>query len=132
MNMFDMTEIVEEAELKDLVVNTYVFAVIALVIAFAVALLIAKLIKWQGNPDRSYVKRRIWCIVIGVVIPLLFFLRNATYCSSYIGDDEFSHSFTMHNCIASFVVIFLGYAILSIITMLIFRKSKWGSILGKK
>ena len=52
-------------QLKGLMTNTYIFAVIAAVIAVLLAMLIANLIPYHGGEvDRSYIKRRIWFLII--------------------------------------------------------------------
>ena len=56
-------------QLNQLVDNTYILAVCVALFAVAISMLISWSIAWQGTPDKSYVKRRIWYIVI-----LLFFV----------------------------------------------------------
>lgn len=129
MNMFSMSPIENRQELGSLIQNTYFTALIFMAVAFAIALLIAKLIKWQGKPDNSYKKRRIWWIIIGIVVPFVFFLINATYVAGFIDRSSLSAKFGTHNIIATLVCL-AGYFVVSIVTMLLFRSSKWGSILG--
>ena len=128
--MFSMGPIETRQELTALVQNTYFTALIFMTVAFALALLIANLVRWQGKPDNSYKTRRIWWIVIGVVVAFVFFIINATYVSGFIGNSSQMARFGKANIIATVAVCLVGYFIVSIITMLIFRSNKWGSILG--
>ncbi len=130
MNMFSMGPIDTRQELESLVQNTYFTALIFMAVAFAIAVLIANLIKWQGKPDNSYKKRRVWWVVIGVVVAFVFFIINATYVAGFINKSSLMAKFGTANIIATVAICLVGYFVLSIITMLIFRSTKWGSILG--
>lgn len=130
MNMFSMGPIESRQELSALVQNTYFTALIFMAVAFAIALLIARLIKWQGRPDTSYKTRRIWWIVIGIVVAFTFFIINATYVAGFIEKSSLLAKFGTANIIATVAICLVGYFVLSIVTMLIFRSSKWGSIIG--
>ena len=129
MNMFTMAEVEKKPQLDALIQNTYIEAIIFAVVAIAIAIGIAALIKWQGKPDRSYVKRRIWWIIIGVVFPLAFWIINATYVSGFITKCTLQSKFDTANVLSTLVCLGVFFLV-SIITMLIFRSSKWGSILG--
>ena len=140
MNMFSMSQVSTKSQVEALIQNTYIEAVIFAAVAFFIALGIAAIIKWQGKPDRSYVKRRIWWIIIGVVFPFVFWIINAMYVSSFIYTTnsetgakqayaQGSAMFSTANVISTLVCLAV-FVVVSIITMLIFRSSKWGSILG--
>jgi len=130
MNMFSMAVIESKKELEALVSNTYFSSLAFAAVAILIALVIATLIKWQGHPDNSYKTRRICWIIIGVVVPVAFWAINYFYVGSYIERASWSADFMKANILAT--LIGLGcYFLVSIITMLIFRSSKWGSILGK-
>jgi hypothetical protein len=117
-------------QLNSLMTNTYIFALIIAVVAVLVALLAANLIPFQGGQhDRSYIKRRIWFIVIWFVAIAGFFLFNNFVVMGIIDNVAFRSKFM--TCIAlSSLIIFLGYALLSFILMKVFPRSKFGSILG--
>lgn len=118
-------------EVQALIGKTYMYAVIIGIIAIVLAFIIATLIKWQGGKNpRDHVKRRIWYIIIGLVAPIAFFLYNALYVSSYITRAPLQAKFATANIMATLAVLCV-YVIVGILTMLIMRSSKWGSILGK-
>lgn len=126
-----MRKIATLKQLEALIGETYMYAIIFAILALAIAYIIALLIKWQGGKNpRDHVKRRIWYIIIGIVFPIAFFLYNILYVSSYIQKAPLQAQFSSANIIATLIA--LGfYVIVGIITMLIMRSSKWGSILGK-
>jgi hypothetical protein len=116
--------------LKSLMTNTYIFALIVAIFAVMLALLIANLIPYQGGQyDRSYIRRRIWFLVIWFFSIAGFFLYNNFVVMGKIGNIAFQSKFM--TCIAiSCLLILVVYAILSFVIMKIFPKSKFGSILG--
>ncbi len=129
MNMFSMGPIDARQALVSLIQNTYFTALIFMAVAFVIAFIVASIIKWQGKPDNSYKKRRIWWIVIGIVVSVVFYLINAIHVASYINQASSAAKFGTANIIATLVCL-AAYFVVSIITMLIFRSTKWGSILG--
>ena len=83
-----------------------------------------------GGQDKSYITRRIWFIVIGIVSAAGFYLYNDLVVKGQIVNAGFKSMFVETNitCIG----ILLGiYFVLGILIMFIFRNSKFGSILGK-
>ncbi len=127
--MFSMKSVTTKAQIDALVQSTYIEAVIFAVVALVVAFIIASIIKWQGKPDRSYIKRRVSWIIVGIIFPMIFWLINATYVSGFIQKSSWSGQFGKANIIATLVCL-VAYFAVSIITMFIFRSTKWGSILG--
>lgn len=118
-------------EVQALIGETYMYAVIIGIVAIVFAFIIAKLIKWQGgrNP-RDHVKRRVWYIILGLVFPIAFFLYNTLYVSSYITRAPLQAKFSTANILATLIVLGV-YVVVGIITMMVMRSTKWGSILGK-
>ena len=117
-------------QLEALIGETYMYAVIIALVAVVLAFAVANLIKYGGKNSTDHIKRRLWYIIIGIVTPIAFFLYNALYVSSFITKAPLKAQFTMANLWATLVVLGV-YAASGIGTMLIFRRSKWGSILGK-
>ena len=109
-----------------------IISVISLLIVTYGALIaiISFIIKYQGGQDKSYITRRIWFIVIGIVSAAGFYLYNDLVVKGQIVNAGFKSMFVETNitCIG----ILLGiYFVLGILIMFIFRNSKFGSILGK-
>jgi len=118
-------------DLKALIGETYMYAVIIAVVALVLAFIIANLIKYQGGRyNTDHIKRRIWFIVIGVIAPIAFWLYNSMYVASFITRAPLLARFKTANLIATSSLLGI-YVVLGIITMLLMRRSKWGSILGK-
>ena len=125
-NLYETTKQVDA-----LIGETYVYAIIVVLIALALAYFIAKSIHFQGGKnERSHIRRRIWCIIIGLVATISFFLYNVSVVSPKILKAPLAAKFSSANIIAT-ISILLIYTALALSTMMIFRKSKWGSILGK-
>ena len=119
-----ITRITTLPQLEALQNSTMIYAVISALIALLIAFIISFIIKYQGGQDKSYITRRIWFIVIGIVSAAGFYLYND------LVNAGFKSMFVETNitCIG----ILLGiYFVLGILIMFIFRNSKFGSILGK-
>jgi hypothetical protein len=118
-------------ELDALIGTTYMYAVIVTIVAVVVAFIIANLIKYQGGRNANdHIKRRIGFIVVGLIAPISFFLYNHLFVSAFITKAPLAAKFSKANIMATLIILG-GYVVLGIVTMLIFRSSKWGSILGK-
>jgi hypothetical protein len=117
-------------QLKGLMTNTYIFAIIAAVVAVLLAMLVANLIPYKGGEvDRSYIRRRIWFLLIWFFSIAGFFLYNNFVIIGKIGNVAFQSKFMI--CIAiSCLIILMVYGIMSFILMKIFPRTKFGSILG--
>jgi len=117
-------------QLEALIGETYMYAVIIALAAVVLAFFIANIIKYGGKNSTDHIKRRLWFIIVGIITPIAFFLYNALYVSTFIMRMPLKAQFSTANILATLVVLGV-YAALGIITMFIFRRSKWGSILGK-
>jgi Na+/H+-dicarboxylate symporter len=118
-------------QLDALIGNTYVYAIIVAIAAVVLAFIIANLIKYGGGKNATdHIKRRVWYIIIGSIAPIGFFLYNALYVSNYITKAPLQAKFSIANILTTLFLLGV-YVALGIVTMLIMRRSKWGSILGK-
>jgi hypothetical protein len=117
-------------QVNALIAETYIYAIVIALVALVLAYIIARLIAWKGGYDNSYVVRRIWYIVIGLVAPIFFFLYNTMVVSEKISKAPLVARFSTANIYATLTILGI-YLILGIISMMVFRKSKWGSILGR-
>lgn len=118
-------------EVQALIGETYMYAVIIGLVALGLVFIIAYIVKWQGGKDpKDHITRRVWFIVIGLVAPISFFLYNALYVSNYIAKAPLQAMYSTANIIGTIIVLMV-YVIVGIITMLVMRRTKWGSILGR-
>lgn len=118
-------------QLDALIGQTYMYAIIAAVIALALAFLVANLIKFEGGRNsRDHIKRRIWYIILGIVFIFAFYLYNALYVSDYITKASLQAKFSTTNLLSTLVLLGI-YVVAGLLTMMLIRSSKWGSILGK-
>lgn len=127
-----MRQIATLNQLQDLQNSTWIYAIAACVIAIAVAYLVSNMIAWQGGNDKSYIKRRVWWVIIGFVAGLGFWIYNDVVNAHRIVNVGFKHMYSQTNLMCLGVVL-LGYFIFSLLIMAtLFRKAKFGSILGKQ
>jgi len=118
-------------QLQALIGDTYMYAVIVALVAVVIAYLVANLIKWGGGKfDTSHVKRRVWYIIIGIITLIAFYLYNTLYVGGFITRAPLLAKFKTANLFATLCILGV-YVALGIVTMLLLRRSKWGSILGK-
>ena len=125
-----MHNITSLPQLNQLMNSTMIYAVIVGLVAVLVALLAANMFPWESN-GKSYVKRRIAYVVIGLVAILGFWLYNDLVVMGHIKSAGFQNMFKA--CNLKCIGINLGvYLVASIALMFTFRHSKFGSILGKE
>jgi len=108
-----------------------IYAVVVGLVAVLLALLLANMFPWEGRNDRSYIKRRIAFVVIGIIAVLGFWMYNDLAVMGHIKNVGFQNMFK--SCNLKCMGINVGvYLLASILLMFKFRHSKFGSILGKE
>lgn len=110
--------------------STYVYAVIVMLVAFAISVLVAQMIAFQPRNDRSYIKRRFWSIIICLVSTACFWLYNQLVVMDNITKMPLQDKFSTTNLVCIGIIIG-GYAILGLIVALVFRKSKFSTVFFK-
>ena len=123
--------IVNIIQLKQLMNSTMIYAVVVGVVAFIVAIIVSNMFPWEGGNDRSYIKRRIAFVLIGVCAVLGFWIYNDLVVADTIRNAGFQNMFKACNlkCIG---INLATYIVVSVAVMFTFRHSKFGSILGKE
>ena len=84
--------------------TTLVWAVIICLVAFAISFLVATLVPYKGGKDNSFVIRRIWYIVIGVIAAAGYWIYNFLVAVPAIKNPGFKSQFSQTTLI-SFVII---------------------------
>lgn len=110
--------------------DAWVYGLIVCGIALALAVAISFIINWRSD-RRDYITRRIWFIVIGLVMPAGYWLYNMQAIVPKITNPGFKSMFEETNLYILLVSIGI-YFVAGILLMLGFRNTKLGSILGKK
>ena len=117
--------------LQSLQDETMVYAAITGAVALALSILVASLVAYKGGDDRSYITRRIWYVIIGLVAAAGFYVYNDLVVKPDITNAGWQSMFSDTNLIC--IGINLGvYIVGGIILMFVFRHKKFGSILGKE
>mgnify|MGYP000845157174 FL=1 len=111
-------------------VNTWVYGLIVAAVALAIAIGIAFLVNWRSD-RKDFITRRIWFIIIGLVLPTSYWLYNMQSVAPRIQNPGFKNMFQATNFYVLIASI-LAYLGIGILLMFFFRNSKFGSILGKK
>ena len=127
-----MRQIATLSQLQDLQNSTWIYAIAVCFIAIAIAYLVSNMIAWQGGNDKSYVKRRVWWVIIGFVAGLGFWIYNDVVNVHRIVNVGFKHMYSQTNLLCLFVVLLVYFGISLLIMATLFRKAKFGSILGKQ
>ena len=126
-----MTPITDIDQLNQLMNSTMIYAVVVGLVAVLLALLLANMFPWEGRNDRSYIKRRIAFVVIGIIAVLGFWMYNDLAVMGHIKNVGFQNMFK--SCNLKCMGINVGvYLLASILLMFTFRHSKFGSILGNE
>ncbi len=117
--------------LQSLQDETMVYAAITGAVALALSILVASLVAYKGRDDRSYITRRIWYVIIGLVAAAGFYVYNDLVVKPDITNAGWQSMFSDTNLIC--IGVNLGvYIVGGIILMFVFRHKKFGSILGKE
>ncbi len=122
--------IVNINQLNQLMNSTMIYAVVVGLVAFVVALIVAYMFPWEGGNDRSYIKRRIAFVVIGVCAVLGFWIYNDQVVADSIKNQGFLQMFKSCN-LKCLVITSVIYLLISGILMCVFRNSKFASIIFK-
>ena len=110
--------------------DAWVYGIIVAGVALALAIAIAFMINWRSD-RKDFITRRIWFIVIGLVLPTSYWFYNVQVVAPRIQNPGFKNMFEATNL--SVLLTSIGvYTLVGIILMFYFRTSKLGSILGKK
>ena len=117
--------------LQSLQDETMVYAAIVGAVALGLSFLVASLVAYKGGDDRSYITRRIWYVIIGLVAAAGFYVYNDLVVKPDITNAGWQSMFSDTNLIC--IGINLGvYIVGGIILMFVFRHKNFGSILGKE
>lgn len=127
-----MRQIATLSQLHDLQNSTWIYAIAVCFIAIAIAYLVSNMIAWQGGNDKSYVKRRVWWVIIGFVAGLGFWIYNDVVNVHRIVNVGFKHMYSQTNLLCLLVVLLVYFGISLLMMATLFRKAKFGSILGKQ
>lgn len=127
-----MRQIATLSQLQDLQNSTWIYAIAVCFIAIAIAYLVSNMIAWQGGNDKSYIKRRVWWVIIGFVAGLGFWIYNDVVNVHRIVNVGFKHMYSQTNLLCLLVVLLVYFGISLLIMATLFRKAKFGSILGKQ
>ena len=116
--------------LKDVpakITETYIVAVIFIVVFIALDILIANLIKFQGGTNpKDPGKRRVWFWVLAILAPLTFYLYNFFLVIPNVKTGPALNKFSMHPPIASGVVLIV-YIILGFVLAKMMSRGKVGN-----
>lgn len=127
-----MRQIATLTQLHDLQNSTWIYAVVVCAIAVFIAYMVSNMIAWQGGNDRSYIKRRVWWVIIGLIASIGFWAYNDLVNVPRITNIGFRHMYSQTNLFCLFLVL-IGYFFISLLLMqFLFRNAKFGSILGKQ
>ena len=117
-------------QLQQAQADAWVYGLIVAGIALLLGVLIAYLIPWQSD-RRCYIKRRILFIIVGLVLPVGYWIYNVQAVVPTIKNAGFKTMFEQTNLYVLLAAI-AAYFIVGILLMFVFRHSKLGSILGKE
>ena len=118
-------------QLQQAQADAWIYGFIVTGIALLLAIVISAVINWRSD-RRDFITRRIWFIIIGLVLPLSYWVYNMQVIVPRILNAGFQNMFKATNLYILLSAIGI-YAIVGIATMFIAKKgSKWRSVLPKK
>ena len=118
-------------QLQQAQADAWIYGFIVTGIALLLAIVISAVINWRSD-RRDFITRRIWFIIIGLVLPVSYWVYNMQVIVPRIQNAGFQNMFKATNLYILLSAIGI-YAIVGIATMFIAKKgSKWRSVLPKK
>lgn len=121
------------ADLKGLITNTYLLAVISALVFIGIAILISQIIAYEGSKNaRDSVKRRVWFFVIAAIDIILFFGYNYFLVKNKIKPvPALQDQFLMHSAIATGVTLLVYFGLGFLLSKLM-KRGKFGTIFPSK
>ena len=111
--------------------DAWIYGFIVTGIALLLAIIISAVINWRSD-RRDFITRRIWFIIIGLVLPLSYWVYNMKVIVPRIQNAGFQNMFKATNLYILLSAIGI-YANVGIATLFLAKKgSKWRSVLPKK
>lgn len=110
--------------------ETWLWTAVVVLVSLLLAWLISSAISWEGGKDRSYIKRRWVCGIIGAVAWVGFFLYNDLYVMGRI--KQAYKTLFSHTIWQTLGVLAVGYVGLVLLLAYLTPNSKFGSILHLK
>lgn len=126
-----MINVTTSKQLGALQTETWLWTAVVVLVALLLAWLISSAISWKGGKDRSYIKRRWVCGIIGVVAWVGFFLYNDLYVMGSIQKTAYKTQFS-HILWMALGALAVGYVGLVLLLAYLTPNSKFGSILHLK
>jgi sulfoxide reductase heme-binding subunit YedZ len=120
-------------EVKGLITNTYILAVITAIVFLGIAILISQMIAYEGSKNaRDAVKRRVWFFIIATLDVVLFFMYNYFLIKNKIQPTPvLQDKFLIHSAIATGVTL-LVFILLGFILSKLMKRGKFGTIFPSK
>ena len=126
-----MINVTTSKQLHALQNETWLWTAVVVLVALLLAWLISSAISWEGGKDRSYIKRRWVCGIIGAVAWVGFFLYNDLYVMDSIKKAAYKTLFS-HTIWQTLGALAVGYVGLVFLLAYLTPNSKFGSILHLK
>ena len=126
-----MINVTTSKQLHALQNETWLWTAVVVLVSLLLAWLISSAISWEGGKDRSYIKRRWVCGIIGAVAWVGFFLYNDLYVMDSIQKTAYKTQFS-HIIWQTLGALAVGYVVLLVLLALVTPNSKLGSILHLK
>lgn len=109
------------------ITETYIVAIIFIVLFIAIAMLIANLIKFEGGTNpKDPGKRRMWFWVLAILAPITFFLYNFIMVIPNVKTGPAMNKFFIHVPISS-VLVLVVYIIVGFVLAKMMSRGKIGN-----
>lgn len=127
-----MNQISTIQQLQAQVSTTYIMAIICAGVCILLSIGIASMIPYSpGAKDKSFVKRRVWYMILGFAATAIFFFINYFVVLDRIKAPALKAKY-LNGLSISTILMIASYVIVGLIIMLVFNKTKYGSILNRK
>ena len=114
-------------EVPALITQTYIFAVIVMVVFLLLAIIVSKIIAHEGGTNpKDPGKRKMWFWIFAIVGPISFFLYNYMLVIPTVRRGPAMEMFSSHPSIAT-VIILVSYIVIGFILAKTMKKGKLGN-----
>jgi heme/copper-type cytochrome/quinol oxidase subunit 2 len=114
-------------EVPALITQTYIFAVIVMIVFLLLAIIVSNMIAHEGGTNpKDPGKRKMWFWIFAIVGPISFFLYNLMIVIPTVRKGPAMEKFSSHPSIAT-VIILVSYIVIGFILAKTMKKGKLGN-----
>lgn len=121
-------------ELSSLITNTYILSAVTTVIFLLIAMLISKMIAYEGGKNpKDAGRRKVWFWITGVIATVAFFCYNFFFVKEQIAPNPaLRDSFNVCTAISTGLVLLIYVVLGFVLSRFVCQRGKFGTVFPAK